>query len=99
MDLNSYVFCIVQHKFNIQHKHIDRTLHDIVWKMINKIKHDLQLSFIDPERGGFGKVFPEVMIIIIINIITEGNVSPNLPNGGSINDILYRKTKMFMQNV
>ena len=63
MDLNSYVFCIVQHKFNIQHKHIDRTLHDIVWKMINKIKHDLQLSFIDPERGGFGKVFPEVMII------------------------------------
>ena len=67
--------------------------------MINKIKHDLQLSFIDPERGGFGKVFPEVMIISEGNIITEGNISPNPPNGGSINDILYRKTKMLMQNI
>ena len=33
------------------------------------------------------------------NIITEGNISPNPPSGGSINDILYRKTKMFMQNI
>ena len=63
MDLNSYVFCIVQHKFSVQHKHFDPTLHDLVRKMTNKIKHDLQLPFIDPERGGFGEVFPEVMII------------------------------------
>ncbi len=34
-----------------------------------------------------------------INIITEGNISPNTPSGGSINVILYRKTKMFMQNL
>jgi hypothetical protein len=27
------------------------------------------------------------------NIITEGNISPNPPRGGSINDILYRKLK------
>ena len=27
------------------------------------------------------------------NIITEGNISPNPPSGGSINDILYRKLK------
>jgi hypothetical protein len=27
------------------------------------------------------------------NIITEGNILPNLPSGGSINDILYRKLK------
>ena len=27
------------------------------------------------------------------NIITEGNISPNPPSGGSINDILYRKSK------
>ncbi len=33
------------------------------------------------------------------NIITEGNISPNTPSGGSINVILYRKTKMFMQNL
>ena len=46
------------------------------------------LSFIDPERGGFGEIFPEVMIL---NIITEGNISPNPSSGGSINDMLYRK--------
>ncbi len=51
------------------------------------------LSFIDPERGVFGEIFPEG------NIITSGNISPNTPSGGSINDILYRKTKMFMQNL
>ena len=33
------------------------------------------------------------------NIITSGNISPNPPSGGSINDILYRKNKMFMQNI
>ena len=27
------------------------------------------------------------------NINTEGNISPNPPSGGSINDILYRKLK------
>ena len=44
------------------------------------------LSFMDPERGGFGEIFPEV-----INIITEENISLNPPSGGSINDILYQK--------
>jgi hypothetical protein len=52
----------------------------------------LYLSFIDLERGGFGEILPEVMIFII-NIITEGNISLNPPSGGSINDILYRKLK------
>ena len=47
------------------------------------------LSFIDPERGRFGELYPEVMIFPEGNIITEGNISPNLPSGGSINDILY----------
>ena len=56
------------------------------------------LSFIDPERGGFGVIFPEVMIFSEglcpeKNIITEGNITPNPPSGGSINDILYRKLK------
>ena len=36
------------------------------------------ISFIDPERGGFGEIFPEV--------ITSGNISPNPPRSGSIND-------------
>ena len=47
------------------------------------------LSFIDSSLGGFGEILPEV--IIFGNIITEGNISPNPPSGGSINDILYRK--------
>ena len=34
-----------------------------------------------------------------IIIIISGNISPNPPSGGSINDILYRNTKMFMQNL
>ena len=56
------------------------------------------LSFIDPERGGFGVIFPEVMIFSEglcpeENIITEGNIPANPPSGGSINDILYRKLK------
>ena len=34
---------------------------------------------------GFGEILPEVM--------NEGNISPNPPSGGSINDILYRKLK------
>ena len=53
--------------------------------------HDIYLSLIDPERGGFGRILPEVMIFPEGNIITEGNVSTNPPSGGSINDILYRK--------
>ena len=53
------------------------------------------LSFIDPERGGFGVIYPEVMIFSEgicpeENIITEGNTTPNPPSGGSINDILYQ---------
>ena len=56
------------------------------------------LSFIDLERGGFGEILHEVMIFPSGlcpegNIITEGNISPNPPSGGSINDILYRKLK------
>ena len=56
------------------------------------------LPFIDPERGGFGGIFPEVMIFHEElcpegNIITEGNISTNPKSGGSINDILYRKLK------
>ena len=39
------------------------------------------LSFIYPERGGFGK----------ISIIVEGKISPNPPGGGYINALLYRK--------
>jgi hypothetical protein len=53
----------------------------------------IYLSFIDPERGGFGGILPEVMIFSEglcpeENIITEGNTSTNPPSGGSINDIL-----------
>jgi hypothetical protein len=38
------------------------------------------LSFIDPDRGGFGVIFPEVMIFSEglcpeENIITEGNIA------------------------
>jgi hypothetical protein len=38
------------------------------------------LSFINPERGGFGVIFPEVMIFSDgfcpeENIITEGNIA------------------------
>jgi hypothetical protein len=55
------------------------------------------LSCIDPERGGFGGILPEVIIFPKRlcpeeNIITEGNIPPN-PLSGSINDILYRKLK------
>ena len=57
------------------------------------------LSFIDPPLGGFGEILPEVMkyregLCTKGIIITEGNISPNPPSGGSINyDILYRKLK------
>jgi hypothetical protein len=56
------------------------------------------LSFIDPERGGFGEILPEVMIFSEglcpeENIITEDNISTNPPSGGSLNDILYRRLK------
>ena len=56
-------------------------------------KEITQLSFIYPERGGFSEIFPEVMIFPEGNIITEGNISLNPPSGGSINDILYQKSK------
>ena len=64
----------------------------VLW---DTVKH---LSFIDLERGGFGEILPEVMIFPEGlcpegNINTEGNISPNSPSGGSINDILYRKLK------
>jgi hypothetical protein len=55
------------------------------------------LSFVDLERGEFGEISPEVIFPKGLcpegNIITEGNISPNPPSGGSINDILYRKLK------
>jgi hypothetical protein len=55
----------------------------------------IYLSFIDPERGGFGGILPEVMIFFEglcpeENIITEGNISTNSPSGGSINDIIQK---------
>ncbi len=53
----------------------------------------MYLSFIDPERGVFGEIFPEV------KYFAEGNISPNTPSGVSTKDILYRKTKMFMRNL
>jgi hypothetical protein len=42
--------------------------------------HVSYLSFIDPERGGFGVIFPEVMLFSEglcpeENIITEGNIA------------------------
>jgi hypothetical protein len=56
------------------------------------------LSFIDLERGGFGEILPEVMIFPEGlcpegSFITDGNISPNPPSGGSINDIFYQKLK------
>ena len=65
-----------------------------IWQARNNIYH----LYIDLERGGFGEILPEVMIFPEGlcpegNIITEGNISPNPPSGGSINDILYRKLK------
>jgi hypothetical protein len=45
------------------------------------MEHPMEyLSFIDPERGGFGGIFPEVMIFSEglcpeENIITEGNIA------------------------
>ena len=51
---------------------------------------NLYLSFIFPERGGFGEIFPEVMIFPEAR---SDDISPNPPSGGSINDILYRKSK------
>jgi hypothetical protein len=38
----------------------------------------LYLSFIDPERGGFGVIFPEGLCPEE-NIITEGNITSNPP--------------------
>jgi hypothetical protein len=57
------------------------------------------LSFIDLERGGFGEILPEVMIFSPEgNIITEGNISPNPPSGGSINDILPKIKSLQVEN-
>jgi hypothetical protein len=66
--------------------------------IVISIHYSVHLSFIDLERGGFGEILHEVMIFPEGlcpegNIITEGNISPNPPSGGSINDILYRKLK------
>ena len=44
------------------------------------------ISFIDPPLGGFGEIFPSVMIFPSGSIITSGNISPNPPRSGSIND-------------
>jgi hypothetical protein len=49
------------------------------------------ISFIDPPLGGFSEILPSVMIVPSGqspsgNIITSGNISPNPPSGGSIND-------------
>ena len=48
------------------------------------IKRDFRynISFIDPERGVFDEIFPEVMIFPI----TSGNISSNTPRSGFIND-------------
>jgi hypothetical protein len=43
------------------------------------------ISFIDPPLGGFGEILPSGQSPEG-NIITEGNISPNPPSGGSIND-------------
>ena len=61
------------------------------------MSQDVYLSFIDPQRVGFGEIFPGVMIFPEGfsqregNIITSGNILPNFQSCGSINDILYRK--------
>ena len=52
------------------------------------------ISFIDPPLGGFSEILPSVMIFPSGqspsgNIITSGNISPNPPSGGSINDKYY----------
>ena len=49
------------------------------------------ILFIDPPLGGFGEIFPSVMIFphyfhFSDDIITSGNISPNPTSGGSIND-------------
>jgi hypothetical protein len=54
-------------------------------------RDSILIIYTDPERGGFGVIFPEVMIFSEglcpeENIITEGNIADS-PSGGSINDI------------
>ena len=47
------------------------------------------ISFIDPPLGVFGEIFPEVKYFAeypSLNIFTSGNISPNIPSGGSVND-------------
>ena len=48
-----------------------------------------KISFIDPPLGRFGEIFPEVTMKPSANIITSGNISPNPPRSGSINDNYY----------
>ncbi len=43
----------------------------------------------DPERGVFGEIFPEVMIFIYRNI------SPNTPSEGIIPKIFFNTEKFF----
>ena len=47
------------------------------------------------ERGVFGEIFPKVMIFHHF----RKYFAEYPERGGSINDILYRNTKMFMQNL
>ena len=50
------------------------------------------ISFIDPPLGGFGEIYISFSDDISLglklsgNIITSGNISPNPPRSGSIND-------------
>ena len=48
------------------------------------------ISFIDLPLGEFGEIFPSVMIFLQEIFITSGNISPNSPRSGFINDNKYR---------
>ena len=65
--------------------------------LVGKQLPEKYLSFIDSERGGFGVIFPEVMIFprgfAPRKISSLREISTNPPSGGSINVILYRKLK------
>ncbi len=57
---------------------------DVVDESDEEIKRNFRynISFINPSLGLFGEIFPSVMIFII----TSGNILPNTPRSGSIND-------------
>jgi hypothetical protein len=60
-----------------------------------------QLLFIDLERVGFGEILPEVKLFPEglcpeENSITEGNISPNPPSEGSINDFIIWQAFVLM---